>query len=64
MYILSGQRWKQMRPVLSPTFTASKMKVMFQLMNEVADTFINYHKNMKRNGIIEVEMKESHPIWK
>lgn len=48
-----------MRPVLSPTFTGSKMKIMFQLMDEVVATFIDYYKNIKGEDVIEVEMKEA-----
>lgn len=48
-----------MRPVLSPTFTGSKMKVMFQLMNEVVVTFIDHYKHIVGNDIFEVEIKDS-----
>lgn len=48
-----------MRPVISPCFTTSKMKQMFVLMKEVAETFVSYYKNMKVNDTIEVEMKDA-----
>lgn len=46
-----------MRPVLSPSFTSSKMKAMFVLINECVNTLIDYFKNQK-DDIIEVEMKD------
>lgn len=46
-----------MRPVLSPSFTSSKMKAMFVLINECTESFIEYFKN-QQNDITEVEMKD------
>lgn len=37
LFILAGQKWRDMRATLSPAFTASKMRQMFQLLVECAD---------------------------
>ncbi|XP_014488280.1 PREDICTED: cytochrome P450 9e2-like [Dinoponera quadriceps] len=39
---LRGNRWKEMRNTLSPSFTASKMKVMFELVSKCAREFTEY----------------------
>lgn len=40
--VISGQEWKDMRATLSPAFTGSKMRLMFQLMLDCADRFTKY----------------------
>ncbi|KAL0126186.1 hypothetical protein PUN28_004960 [Cardiocondyla obscurior] len=42
VFSLRGDRWKEMRNTLSPTFTASKMKFMFELVSKCSHNFINY----------------------
>ncbi|CAB0036385.1 unnamed protein product [Trichogramma brassicae] len=37
---LNGDRWKEVRTMLSPAFTSSKMKTMFQLMDNCAKKFV------------------------
>ncbi|XP_014488275.1 PREDICTED: cytochrome P450 9e2-like [Dinoponera quadriceps] len=39
---LRGDRWKEMRNTLSPSFTASKMKVMFELVSKCSREFVEY----------------------
>ncbi|CAH1113652.1 unnamed protein product [Psylliodes chrysocephalus] len=53
---LQGQQWKEMRPIISPSFTSNKMKTMFTLMDDCAKNFVNYLLN-KNQDIVEVEMK-------
>ncbi|XP_075148981.1 putative cytochrome P450 9f2 isoform X2 [Haematobia irritans] len=36
LFMMKDNKWKDMRSTLSPAFTGSKMRSMFQLMNEVA----------------------------
>lgn len=39
---LSGSKWKNMRVTLSPSFTSSKMKMMFKLISEVSEQFVEH----------------------
>eukprot|EP00057_Strongylocentrotus_purpuratus_P025422 XP_011679896.1 PREDICTED: cytochrome P450 3A6 [Strongylocentrotus purpuratus] len=40
--ILEGERWKEVRNILTPTFSAAKMKQMSNLINTNADTLVKY----------------------
>ncbi|XP_071571144.1 cytochrome P450 9e2-like [Temnothorax nylanderi] len=42
IFSLRGDRWREMRNTLSPSFTASKMKFMFDLISECSHNFVNY----------------------
>ncbi|XP_076663919.1 cytochrome P450 9e2-like isoform X7 [Andrena cerasifolii] len=42
LFSLRGDRWRYMRRVLSPAFTASKMKTLFTLMSDCAVSFADY----------------------
>ncbi|XP_014488278.1 PREDICTED: cytochrome P450 9e2-like [Dinoponera quadriceps] len=42
VFSLRGNRWKEMRNTLSPSFTASKMKAMFELVSKCSREFAEY----------------------
>ncbi|KAL6425688.1 hypothetical protein ACFW04_009650 [Cataglyphis niger] len=42
LFALKGERWRQVRSLLTPAFTSSKMKSMFKLMSNCAAEFSNY----------------------
>jgi cytochrome P450 family 9 len=42
LFSLRGEKWRQMRTLLSPAFTSSKMKSMFKLMSDCGANFANY----------------------
>ncbi|XP_050460259.1 cytochrome P450 9e2-like [Cataglyphis hispanica] len=42
IFLLRGDRWKEMRNTLSPSFTTSKMKIMFDLVLKCSREFVNY----------------------
>ncbi|XP_060523176.1 uncharacterized protein LOC132700075 [Cylas formicarius] len=54
---LKGQRWRDMRGTLSGSFTSSKMKFIFELMNDTAQRFVEHLKN--RDDVIELELKDT-----
>ncbi|CAH1987051.1 unnamed protein product [Acanthoscelides obtectus] len=58
LFALKGQRWKEMRPILSPSFTSSKMRAMFLLMSDCAKRFTQFFAD-KNDEIVELEMKDS-----
>lgn len=42
LVFLKGEKWRQMRATLSPTFTSSKMKTMFVLISQCAEDFVKF----------------------
>ncbi|XP_012222890.1 cytochrome P450 9e2-like [Linepithema humile] len=42
LFGLRGDHWREMRKLLSPSFTSSKMKMMFGLMCQCAENFANF----------------------
>lgn len=42
LFQLRGDTWREMRKILSPTFTSSKMKMMFGLVQKCAENFVNH----------------------
>ncbi|KAF5279691.1 hypothetical protein FQA39_LY18240 [Lamprigera yunnana] len=58
LFNLKGQRWRNMRATLSPSFSSSKMKMMFILLSDCAQEFTKYFK--KQSGdVLAVEMKDA-----
>ncbi|KAL1509505.1 hypothetical protein ABEB36_004224 [Hypothenemus hampei] len=56
LFALTGQKWREMRATLSGSFTSSKMKHMFEVINEAAQNF-SAHFMKKEDNLIELEMK-------
>ncbi|XP_012526854.1 cytochrome P450 9e2-like [Monomorium pharaonis] len=42
LFNLQGDHWREMRKLLSPSFTSSKMKMMFELINQCAENFTSF----------------------
>ncbi|KAJ8965321.1 hypothetical protein NQ314_004215 [Rhamnusium bicolor] len=52
-----GQEWRDMRILLTPSYTSSKIKSMFVLMTECAENFLE-HFLKKNEDIITLEVKD------
>ena len=53
---LRGQRWKEVRNVLTPVFTSSKIKAMFKLMSECAGRYGDTLANMnEKERVIDLK---------
>nr|CAH7739953.1 unnamed protein product [Callosobruchus chinensis] len=57
LFFLQGKAWREMRPILSPSFTSSKMRSMFVLMSECSERFVKYFVK-KDEEMIDVELKD------
>jgi len=57
---LKGQKWKSMRSTLSPAFTGSKMRLMFELIDECSEQVAKYFikRNASEEGTRIVDMKD------
>lgn len=56
---LRGQKWRDMRATLSPAFTGSKMRQMFQLISVCGDNLAKYFlKEAEKTDKLEYEMKD------
>lgn len=55
---LNGKKWHDMRGTLSPAFTGSKMRQMFELISEYADDMVKFHLEKSQQTILNCEMKE------
>lgn len=58
LFSLKGQKWRDMRATLSPSFTSSKMKAMFTLISDCARDFVEHFKQNQKD-IITIEMKDT-----
>ncbi|XP_024883533.1 cytochrome P450 9e2-like [Temnothorax curvispinosus] len=57
LFALRGDKWRDIRALLSPAFTASKMRAMFQLISECAVNFSEYVMNVPSDKRV-MEMKD------
>ncbi|KAL3273880.1 hypothetical protein HHI36_015306 [Cryptolaemus montrouzieri] len=55
---LKGQNWRNMRSILSPVFTSSKMKGMFVLINHNSQSFVQHFLD-RDHHTIEVQFKDT-----
>lgn len=59
LFMMCGEKWRQMRATLSPAFTGSKMRQMFELISECADDIVKHcSEKAKSADRIDVEMKD------
>lgn len=59
LFFMSGQRWRDMRNTLSPVFTGSKLRQMFELVTECADDMTKHLIKLSAGGgKIEIEIKD------
>ncbi|XP_062563384.1 probable cytochrome P450 9f2 [Armigeres subalbatus] len=60
LFALRGQKWRDMRATLSPAFTGSKMRHMFDLVADCAKSMGEFFKSEAAAGkVLEYEMKDT-----
>jgi cytochrome P450 family 9 len=62
LFTLTDEKWRNMRNILSPIFTSSKMKMMFGILSESANDFIEHfeEKSNGNGGKVEVDCKDAY----
>lgn len=59
LFLMKGEKWRQMRATLSPAFTGSKMLQMFELVSECADDIVKHCLTQSASGErVNIEMKD------
>ncbi|KAJ8675515.1 hypothetical protein QAD02_011301 [Eretmocerus hayati] len=58
LFNMNGDRWKEARSLLSPAFTSSKMKGMFELMVACGENFVNYFAKKSASELKMVNSKD------
>ncbi|XP_025986433.1 cytochrome P450 9e2 [Solenopsis invicta] len=56
LFSLRGEKWRNVRTMLSPSFTSSKMKMMFTLMSNCAENFAKFLSTENKG---EIDMKDA-----
>ncbi|XP_058837427.1 probable cytochrome P450 9f2 [Topomyia yanbarensis] len=60
LFALRGQKWRDMRSTLSPAFTGSKMRHMFELVANCARSMVDFYTSEAKAGkTLEFEMKDT-----
>ena len=57
IFLLPGQKWRNLRVKLTPTFTSGKMKQMFYVLKDKADVLVETLESKARNHEL-VEIKD------
>lgn len=56
---MKGEKWRHMRATLSPAFTGSKMRQMFELVTECAECMVNHFiKQAEKGEKINIESRD------
>lgn len=59
LFFMRTEKWRNMRATLSPAFTGSKMRLMFDLVVECVDDVVKHFLKMANNGETNnIEMKD------
>lgn len=59
LFLMKGEKWRDMRATLSPAFTGSKMRQMFELVSECADDMAKHFQKQASSGQkVVYEMKD------
>lgn len=59
LFLMRGQKWKEMRSTLSPAFTGHKMRLMFELVEEICGQMMKFlQKEAEGREVVSYEMKE------
>ncbi|XP_063707465.1 probable cytochrome P450 9f2 [Culicoides brevitarsis] len=60
VFFMKDQRWRDMRGTLSPAFTGSKMRIMFDLVRDCAENLVSYcnEKCQENNGLMTFRPKD------
>lgn len=53
LFSLHGQRWRELRVKLTPTFTSGKLKMMFPVLKDCGDVLVDFIKNNKSQNIYD-----------
>lgn len=59
LFTMRGEKWRDMRATLSPAFTGSKMKLMFELMRECGEQFTSHFEETYGDETVELELKDA-----
>lgn len=58
LFNLRGQKWRDLRVKLSPTFTSGKLKAIFPIINECAEVLHKYIEKNLENGVEVFEFRD------
>lgn len=59
LIFMRGEKWRDMRATLSPSFTGNRMRQMFELVSECGDELVGHlQQRADRGEIINYEMKD------
>nr|DAD54441.1 TPA_exp: cytochrome P450 enzyme 39 [Aphis glycines] len=59
LFSLHDDRWREIRNLLTPAFTSSKMKGMFKLMSNCAENFVDYLVKDSKEKPVEINSKDA-----
>ncbi|KAF7988778.1 hypothetical protein HCN44_007088 [Aphidius gifuensis] len=59
LFSLHDDRWREIRNLLTPAFTSSKMKGMFKLMSNCAENFVDYLVKDSKEKPLEINSKDA-----
>nr|XP_023024029.1 cytochrome P450 9e2-like [Leptinotarsa decemlineata] len=58
MVELTGDKWRNLRAATTPIFTSGRMKILFQTILNVTETFVEFF-SKKDEAVIELDIKET-----